>query len=282
MTINHNTFSGIADARVLIVNDDGIDAHGIKMLERIVKDLCDDVWIVAPTVQQSATGHSLTLRRPLRIINYGPKKFAVDGTPTDCVLLAVNQIMKDSLPDFVLSGINHGQNVGEDMTYSGTIAAAIEGTLSGIPSIALSQAMNAEDFRNTGNNVSKSYSAASRFVADVLKIITELSFPKDVLLSVNFPPSRDGNIAGIEVTRSGTGQKFGDHILQKQDPRGHPYYWIGERKCDPRELKGTDVEAIAKNTISVTPISVDLTHDETVNRLKDAFKKISSNQRGSV
>ena len=150
----------IKKARILVANDDGIDAPGLQLLEKIARSMSDEVWVVAPSAEQSATGHSLTLRRPLRIKNRGRRRFAVNGTPTDCVLLAVNQIMKQYKPDLMLSGINNGRNVGEDMTYSGTIAAAMEATLLGVPAIALSQDMNEEDHRDFGINGMKNYSAA--------------------------------------------------------------------------------------------------------------------------
>ena len=178
-------------ARILLSNDDGIDAPGLKILETIAHTLSDDVWVVAPLREQSATGHSITLRRPLQILKQGENKFAVDGTPTDCVLLAVNQIMKECLPNLVLSGVNQGRNVGEDMTYSGTIAAAMEATLFEIPAVALSQNMSEGDFRERRGNVMRKYSPAIAHAAQVIRKVTRVSWPKDVLMNVNFLPLRE-------------------------------------------------------------------------------------------
>ena len=259
-------------ARILLSNDDGIDAPGLKILETIARTLSDDVWVVAPLREQSATGHSITLRRPLQILKQGENKFAVDGTPTDCVLLAVNQIMRNYKPDLVLSGVNQGRNVGEDMTYSGTIAAAMEATLFEIPAVALSQNMSDGDFRERRGNVKRKYSPAIAHAAQVIRKVTQVSWPKDVLMNVNFPAASRMPISGIEVTTEGR-SKLGDEVIENKDPRGNSYYWIGARNAALNYPKGTDLHAVENGFVSVTPISLNMTHKPTIKTLKGVFKE---------
>ena len=256
-------------ARVLISNDDGIGAEGLKRLVSIARKIAGEVWVVAPETEQSGTGHSLTLRRPLRIRKVAPRTFAVDGTPTDCVLLAVNQIMKDKRPDLVLSGINRGENVGEDMTYSGTIAAAMEATLFRIPAIALSQYV-AEDGWDLDSK--PDWTVAEKFAAQVIKKAVAIDWPRDVLMNVNFPDGPANEVKGIEITREGR-RKIGDHVIESADPRGEPYYWIGAQQSSPRYARGTDLDAIQRRMVSVTPLSIDLTHRPTMNALKAKLQK---------
>lgn len=253
-------FIDISRARVLISNDDGILAPGIKALTRAVKKLAREVWVVAPEVEQSATAHSLTLRRPLRIRKLGPKRFAVDGTPTDCVLLAINEIMKDTPPDIVLSGFNRGGNLGDDVTYSGTIAAAIEAVILGVPAIALSQ--HYED----GQDVR--WATAEEALPGVLKKLKGLELPHNSLLNVNFPdvPLRD--IKGIEVTSQGA-RKLGDQIQPGTDPKGDPYYWIGAIRVAEQFKKGTDLHAVYDGAISITPLTTDLTDRRSIKTLRE-------------
>ena len=257
----------LAKARILISNDDGIGAPGLKRLEKIARGLAAEVWVVAPEEEQSSTGHSLTLRRPLRIRKVSARRFAVDGTPTDCILLAVNQIMKDSRPNMVLSGINRGSNLGEDMTYSGTIAAAMEATLLGVPAIALSQRVPYEVL-NSGGAVD--WSAAESYAARVIKKVTRIAWPRDVLINVNFPPLPAAEVTGIEITREGR-RKVGDEILEGRDPRGEPYYWIGNQKMSATYARGTDLAAVAEGKVSVTPLSLDLTQRPMIRALKGLF-----------
>jgi len=253
-------------SRILISNDDGFDSPGIRKLEAIAKKLAKEVWLVAPETEQSAAGHSLTLRSPLRIKKISENHFTVNGTPTDCVMLAMNKIMKDHRPDLMLSGINKGSNIGEDMTYSGTIAAAMEATLFGIPAIALSQ----EVIEDTINN-KMSWSAAEAYTAKVINKVTSVTWPRDVLINVNFPPVPKTKVTGIEITREGR-RKIGDEIIESSDPRGEPYYWIGAQQHSGRYPAGTDLAAIQNGAVSVTPLSLDLTHRATMRTLKEAFK----------
>jgi 5'-nucleotidase len=238
-------------ARILLSNDDGIGAPGLAALERIARGLSDDVWIVAPEHEQSGAGHSLTLRRPLRIRELAPQRFAVDGTPTDCVLLAINQIMRDEPPDLVLSGINLGGNMGEDVTYSGTVAAAMEGTLLGVPSIALSLAVS--------NGANALWDTAERVVPDVLRRLIGAAWPANTLININIPNIAHADVAGARATSQGR-RKLGGNIVEAIDPRGRPYYWIGPNRDEDANRPGTDINAVAEGVIAVTPIYLDFTH----------------------
>jgi len=255
-------FADLAGARVLISNDDGIAAPGIKSLARAARKIAKEVWIVAPETEQSATAHSLTLRRPLRIRKLGPRRFAVDGTPTDCVLLAINEIMKDCRPDLVLSGFNKGANLGDDVTYSGTIAAAIEAVILGVPAVALSQ--HYED----GQPVR--WSTAEAWLPKVMKKLKRAELPANSLLNVNFPDVPPDAVKGIEVTSQGA-RKLGDQIKEGADPRGEPYFWIGGMRVAERFRKGTDLHAVYDGSVSVTPLTTDLTDRRSLVSLEKAL-----------
>ncbi len=247
-----------AALRVLIANDDGIHAPGLKTLEKVARRLFREVWVVAPESEQSAASHSLTMRRPLYLRPAGRRRFAVDGTPTDCVLIAVHQVLKDRPPDLVLSGINRGGNLGEDATYSGTVAAAMEGTLLGIPSIALSQ------LYLTGAQAP--WATADHWCEEVLRRLCAFSWPRSVLLNVNIPAVATAEVRGIRVTRQGR-HKIGGSMVEGVDPRGQPYFWIaGERQQD-RELAGTDLAAVDAGFVSVTPFCLELTHEASMDAL---------------
>lgn len=252
----------LSRARVLISNDDGVNAPGIKALERVMKRIAGEVWVVAPQTEQSAAGHSLTLRSPLRIHKISKHKFSVTGTPTDSVMLAVHEVMKDSPPDLVLSGVNRGGNLGEDVTYSGTVAAAMEGTLLGIPSVAFSLV--------TPDEAKAHWKTAEVYVEQVMKQLAGVSFPRGVLLNVNIPDCLADQVTGIETTRQGR-RKIGCELLQGHDPKGAPYFWIGAQRDEDRSLKGTDLEAVSRGAVSITPLSLDLTHRGMMKTLKEAF-----------
>lgn len=252
----------LARARILITNDDGLRATGLKILEKIARELTADVWVVAPENEQSAASHSLTLRQPLRIRRIGPKRYAVDGTPTDCVLLAINHIMKGRQPTLVLSGVNRGSNLGEDVTYSGTIAAAMEATLLGVPAMALSQAVTPQELPR--------WSCAETLGVAVIRQATRVAWPKSVLVNVNFPDLPPDKVKGIEVARQGR-HKIGDELVESVDPRGQPYYWIGTMRLEDPTRLGTDIAAVKRGYISVTPLYLDLTHRPTMRTLAAAF-----------
>ncbi len=249
----------LARARVLISNDDGIQASGLALLERIVRGLAQEVWVVAPETEQSAASHSLTMRRPLFIRQLDRHRFTVDGTPTDCVLLAVHEILKEQPLDLVLSGINRGGNLGEDAIYSGTVAAAREGALLGFRSVALSQ--------QTEPGWRFDWATAERWTAEVLTTLAATGWPPSVVLNVNFPPVSPDQVGGIAITRSGR-RKIGGDIIKGVDPRGEPFFWIGGGRDEDRELDGSDLKAVHGGLISVTPLALDLTDEAALAALQ--------------
>lgn len=248
--------------RILISNDDGIHAPGIKYLEEIALSLSDDVWVIAPEGEQSGAGHSLTLHSPLRYRKLDDRHFAVAGTPTDAVLLGVNKLVDDPRPTLLLSGINRGANIGDDVTYSGTIAAAIEGTLLGLQSIALSQVFQHPD--------PVPWQTAIAHAADIIRRCCALGWARNVAINVNFPNCGPSDVKGIEVVRQGK-RKLGDHLIERHDPRGRPYVWIGSARQEEATVVGTDIEAVHRNVIAITPLCVDLTHQPTMLSLKQVF-----------
>lgn len=252
----------LAKARILVTNDDGIGSPGIKLLEEIAYDLSPDVWVVAPEQEQSAASHSLTTRRPLRMSQIGPQRYAVDGTPTDCVMLAVKHLLRERRPELVLSGINGGGNVGEDLTYSGTVAAAMEATLLDIPAIALSQHFI------DGEPIC--WDTAARFSPRVIRRLTRLPWPEHTLINVNFPAEAPDAVRGIVVTSQGK-RAIADNLTERLDPRGRPYYWIGPVREDGTAEPGTDLAAINEKQVSVTPIYLNLTNVPVLASLKKVF-----------
>jgi len=252
----------LARARILITNDDGVHASGLKALERIACQLSEDVWVVAPATEQSAASHSLTIARPLRVRRNAERWYAVDGTPTDSVLIAVNQVMKDRRPDLVLSGVNRGGNLGEDVTYSGTIAAAMEGTLLGIPSIALSQLAAVDAPTKWGT--------AERWAPGVIRKLVAAGWPEGVLINLNFPDVPADEVRGVRVCAQGR-RKLGSALIERHDPRGKPYYWIDAARDEDATLAGTDLNAVSAGAVSVTPLYLDLTHRPTLQTLAGLF-----------
>lgn len=241
--------------RILCSNDDGIHARGLKSLERIARELSDDVWVVAPQEEQSGAARSLTLHNPIRVRQYEEKRFSVSGTPTDAVMMAVTRLMGDDKPDLVLSGVNNGQNIAEDVTFSGTIAAALQGMTLGIPSIALSLARFSRD--------SARWETPEAHGAAIVKKLLEQGWPDDVVVNVNFPDRDPDDIAGTEVTEQGHRDAIQLYAEERSDLRGGAYYWFGFRGklSDPPE--GTDLRAIYDGRISITPLHLALTHEET-------------------
>ncbi|WP_420717569.1 5'/3'-nucleotidase SurE [Emcibacter sp.] len=246
--------------RILVTNDDGINAPGLEILERIARELSDDVWTVAPEVEQSGKGHALTLTEPLRFRQLSERRFAVTGTPTDCVMLATHSIIQGDKPTLLLSGINRGGNLAEDMTYSGTIAAAMEGTICGIPSIAISQDVDKSNRKDP-------FPVAEKYALDVVRKILTQSWENGILMNVNFPTDVN-NVMGIRATHQGFRDEAELFINEREDLRGHNYYWIGFRRAYGTPLEATDLEAMQENYISVTPLHLDLTHYTTYNNLR--------------
>lgn len=253
--------------RILITNDDGYSASGIQHLIKLAETLSDDVWVVAPLSEQSGAGHSLTLTKPMRIIPQKDKHFAVKGTPTDCVMLAVHHLITDKKPTLVLSGVNRGANLGEDVTYSGTVAGAMEGILAGIPSIAISQCLEAGS-RKTD------WQLVDHYLPNLLEDLLAKGWPQDVFLNINLPAVSADAVKGVKVTHQGQRDMAGLRVEERHDMRGYPYYWFGLRRKDEDFPKGTDLEATKAGYISITPMHIDLTHFATHARLKDDLDKI--------
>lgn len=248
--------------RILVTNDDGIHSPGLAVAERIARSLCDDVWVVAPETEQSGASHSLTLSLPLRLRQIDTKRFAVAGTPTDCVMMAVANLMADSPPGLVLSGVNRGSNIADDITYSGTVAGAMEGTALGIRSIALSQAYGFGEDREVH------WACAETHGPDVVRRLVEVGWPADVLINVNFPDCAADKVASVEVTEQGKRDLQTAALDKRIDARGNPYYWIGFKRVRSRPPEGTDLAAIYKGRISVTPLHLNLTEYRVRDRLK--------------
>ncbi|WP_374312523.1 5'/3'-nucleotidase SurE [Dongia sp.] len=250
-------------ARILVTNDDGIHAPGLKVLEKIAKSLSTDVWVVAPESEHSGASHSLTLRRPLQINRITPRKFAVSGTPSDCTLIAVNHIINGRRPDIVLSGVNRGANLGEDVLYSGTVAAAMEGAMLGIPAIAFSQVRVKDKLH---------WETAAAFAPQVIKKLVSLPWPKGVLMSVNFPPVAPKDVTGIEVGRQGRRMSHVE-VVHARDPFEREVTWIGDFPTDEPEHPETDLGIVLTRAVSVTPLHFDLTHGAMLRRMEGLFPK---------
>ncbi len=255
----------VSAARILISNDDGINAPGLKVLEAVARQFSDDVWVVAPETEQSGAGHSLTLTRPLRVRKHDDKRWSIDGTPTDCVMLALNQIMVDSLPTLILSGINRGGNLAEDVTYSGTVSVAMEGTLASIPSVAFSQCIRPDQRTK--------WKTAERFAPEVLKSLLDTGWPTGVLMNVNFPAFVPEEIQGIRVTEQGRREMLGNNVEERVDPRGFKYYWFGLGREVGLPGHETDLKSVREKFISITPLHLDLTHHQTRSELAEAVAK---------
>ena len=252
--------------RILVTNDDGIHAPGLKTLESIAKTLSDDVWVVAPETDQSGVSHSLSLNDPLRLRAIDERRFAVRGTPTDCVIMALRHVMKEARPDLVLSGVNRGQNVAEDVTYSGTIAAAIEGTILGVRSIALSQA-----YGPAGRKAVR-WQTAAHHAPSVIRKLLEIGIEPGILVNVNFPDCEPDEVAGVSVAMQGQRNQQLLALDERVDGRGNPYFWIAFAKGRFEPGNGTDLKALAERRISVTPLRLEMTDEPTLTRFAAAFE----------
>jgi 5'-nucleotidase len=250
--------------RILLTNDDGIHAPGLELLEAVAAQLSDDVWVCAPAEENSGAGHSLTLNLPVRLRRFGEKRFAVAGTPTDAINLALHKLFPDRPPDLVISGINHGENLADDVTYSGTISAAMEAALAGIPAIALSQAL-----RDGGHG----FSAAEEWAERVLRPLIDTPTAKRTVINVNFPALPAEAVKGIRVVRQGFHDYGRGSLIEGTDPRGRPYYWFGLHDVEHTLDHGTDLEAVGDGYVSVTPLQLDLTHHASIGLLAEAYAK---------
>ncbi len=245
-------------AIILVTNDDGVHSPGITALYKAMKDL-GNAWIVAPDRERSAAGHSLTLHRPLKAEEIREQVFSVNGTPTDCVTVAVNKLLP-ARPALVVSGINKGTNLGDDITYSGTVSAAIEGTIFGIPSIAFSLISDKHYH----------YETAAFFAVQIASFVLERSLPYDTLLNVNIPNVKKEEVRGIKFTRQGK-RVYDNSIQETFNPWGEKHYWIGGGKLYWEHGEDTDIEAVQSNFISITPIHLDLTNYEALSYLREKW-----------
>jgi 5'-nucleotidase len=246
--------------RIFVTNDDGIFSEGIERLAEALAQV-GDVHTVAPDQERSAAGHALTLDTPLRAKEIGERRWSVNGTPTDCVNWGVLHLLRDRRPDLLFSGINLGLNLGDDVTYSGTVSAAFEGALLGIPSVAVSQEIE------TGF----SFDAAAGFAAELAGRLLEEKLPPKTLVNVNVPA---GGVRGVRVTRCGT-RRYGETVIEKMDPRGRPYYWIGSTIPVGELEEGTDISAVAEKHISMTPLHLDLTAYQSMDLLEGIASELA-------
>ncbi|NMG38568.1 5'/3'-nucleotidase SurE [Chelativorans sp. ZYF759] len=250
--------------RILLTNDDGIHAEGLEVLERIARTISDDVWVVAPETDQSGFAHSLSLSEPLRMRKLDDRHYALRGTPTDCVIMGVRRLLPEP-PDLILSGVNSGSNIADDVTYSGTIAGAMEGTLLGVRSIALSQA-----YTVTEEGRQLRWDTAETVGKELIAKLVGLDLPKGVFLNVNFPAIAPGEVKGARVATQGK-RLHGFWIDERKDGRGFPYYWLRFGREAQEVLDGTDMAALRDGFVAVTPLHLDLTANEMLDPLAKAL-----------
>jgi 5'-nucleotidase len=251
--------------RILLTNDDGIHAEGLACLERVARTLSDDVWVVAPETDQSGFAHSLSLSEPLRLRKLDDRHFALRGTPTDCVIMGVRKLMPEP-PDLILSGINSGANIADDVTYSGTVAGAMEGTLLGIRSISLSQAYVHD--ADVGRIVP--WETAEALAPALLQRLVATALPPGVFVNVNFPNCAPDAVEGVDVTFQGK-LVYNLNVDERRDGRGVPYYWLRFGR-EPEDVRaGSDLHALQNQRISVTPLKLDLTAHEVRDQLAKAL-----------
>lgn len=253
--------------RILLTNDDGIHAPGLKVLEAIAAALSDDVWVVAPSEEQSGAGHSLTLTRPIRVRRHAERRYAVAGTPTDAVMMALARIMADAKPDLILSGVNRGANLAEDVTYSGTVSAAMEGALAGVRSIALSQA-----YAREGQGDIVPFDAARAWGERVLRPLLDAPLAPRTLVNINFPAIPADRVLGVRVVAQGLRDYGRLKIVSNTDPRGYDYHWFALGPSIETPAHATDLEAVADGYIAVTPLHLDLTHGASLAMLERIYR----------
>ena len=255
--------------RILLTNDDGYHAPGLKVLEEIARALSDDIWVVAPADEQSGAGHSLTLTRPIRVRQHGERRFAVAGTPTDAVMMALARLMEGARPDLILSGVNRGANLAEDVTYSGTVSAAMEGALAGVRAIALSQC-----YAREGMGDVVPFDAARQWGERVLRPLIDAPLAPRTLVNVNFPAVGAGDVRGVRVAGQGLRDYGRLRIVTNRDPRGYEYHWFALGPSIETPAHSTDLEAVADGFIAVTPLHLDLTHHASMATLDEAFSAL--------
>jgi 5'-nucleotidase len=249
--------------RLLLSNDDGIGAPGLAALERIAAQINPDYWVVAPETEQSGAGHSLSLHAPVRVRKIAEKRYAVSGTPTDCVLLALKEIIQArGAIELVLSGVNRGSNVGDDITYSGTCAAAMEATNLEVPAIALSQLYDEKSEPN--------WHVAEHFAPELIRKLIAVGWPKGVFINLNFPACEVAQVKGVRVCAQGK-RIVNVNLTGRVDPKGRPYYWLGGERDNTADKPGVDVDLLHQGYITVTPISMDMTEYRLMDSLAGAL-----------
>ena len=254
--------------RILVTNDDGIHAEGLDVCEQIARSISEDVWVVAPEHDQSGVAHSLSLNDPLRLRQIAERRFAVRGTPTDCVIMGARHVLDGKQIDLLLSGVNRGRNVGEDVIYSGTVAGAMEGAVLGIPSVALSQAYKSRSAQPPY------WETSLRFAPDIIRRVLTDGVRRDVLINVNFPDCRPEEVKGIALSALGRRRQERLHIDKRVDGRGNPYYWITyARESAIQAEHGSDIAALDDRCIALTPLRIDITDEPTMTRLAELFQK---------
>jgi 5'/3'-nucleotidase SurE len=254
--------------RILVTNDDGIHAPGLGIAEKIARALTDDVWVFAPENEQSGASHSLSLSVPLRLRKITDRRFAVSGTPTDCVMMGCLSVLKDQPPDLVLSGVNWGSNLADDVTYSGTIAGAMEGCALGIPAIAMSQEP-AEDSRTEID-----WSAGEIHAPDLIRRLIKTGWPKGTLLNMNFPACSGKDVTGVAVVPQGQYDLQSTEIVQRTDVRSRAYYWIGLRRHQTIAPEDSDIGAVTAGKIAVTPLHLNLTEHAVLKKMRATLEKV--------
>lgn len=253
--------------RILLTNDDGVRAYGMTVMRRIAEVISDDVWVVAPETEQSAASRGVSLHNPVRAKKLEERVYCVSGTPTDSVIVGIRDILKDKKPDLILSGVNRGQNLAEDVTFSGTIAGALQGMQMGVPSIALSLARGFQGASSLPWEIAEAH--GPKLIQDMLTA----GWPDDTILSVNFPDTPVDGVKGVQFTRQGQRDYEMQGIDKRDHPRGGSYFWLTYGAGLSNPPQGTDLRAIYDGYISVTPLHTDLTHVETLRRLQDSFNK---------
>lgn len=250
--------------RILIVNDDGIDAPGIILLERLVQAFTDDVWVVAPDEERSGAAHSISISQPIRLKQRDERHFAIKGSPTDCALLGIHEILVDRKPDILLSGINAGPNLAEDVTYSGTCSAAMEGAMLGIPAVALSQVLTYKQPVH--------WATSERFLPSILGRLIHAPWQAGCFINVNLPDIPPDQVTGMRITRQGLRPPGTFKPVQRVDERHVPYYWVKIAHTPGGDAPGTDLEAIRDRAISITPLQLDMTDYRLLEPLGETFE----------
>jgi 5'-nucleotidase len=249
--------------RILVTNDDGIHAPGLVVAEKIARALSDDVWVIAPETEQSGASHSLTLTMPLRLRQVGERRYAVAGTPTDCVMMGCLHLLKDKPPELILSGVNWGSNLADDVTYSGTIAGAMEGCALGIPSVAMSQAGDEE----TRENID--WSPGEVHAPELIRQLLQAGWPDGTLMNINFPSGPASEVKGWALVAQGRYDLQSTEIEERRDTRNRPYYWVGLRRRRASPPENTDLGTVYSGKISVTPLHMNLTETAVLEKLQE-------------